>query len=345
MEKISVIVPIYNGAAYLENTIQSLLNQPYKNIELILVDDGSQDNSYQICQKFYEQDDRVLLIHQENGGICAARNTGLTYATGEFVSFIDQDDQIDDKIYVHLVNRIGQADLVVGSKKMQLINKKHMVLSNVNYIYDEKLLSNQKEITYALFNLDHQMTFFHLWNCLYRKKIIDDYQLTFDERFRYGQEDTLFNFNYVSRCQSIQLIPEIVYMYNQRELTSTSLKNNPLAIEDFIRFIDTIRHLEWEEEAYFYYKKYSYTYFLRHGLNVYTQFGMKTNHQKEMLQAIHQVLSKDPQQKARIMESSSFYRHYFYLTSVLMKKQRYRTLNQLIYGTAFVKKVLNRVTS
>ena len=64
-----------------------------------------------------------------------------------------------------------------------------------------------------------------------------------------------------------------------------------------------------------------------------------------MLQAIHQVLSKDPQQKARIMESSSFYRHYFYLTSVLMKKQRYRTLNQLIYGTAFVKKVLNRVTS
>ncbi|MDU7054248.1 MAG: glycosyltransferase family 2 protein, partial [Enterococcus hirae] len=71
MKRISVIVPIYNGSLYLENTLQALLNQPYKNIELILIDDGSQDDSYQICQKFAQQDERILLIHQTNAGICA----------------------------------------------------------------------------------------------------------------------------------------------------------------------------------------------------------------------------------------------------------------------------------
>lgn len=286
LEKISVIVPIY-GESYLEKNIQTLLSQPYKNIELILVDDGSQDDSYQICQKFQEQDNRVVLIHKSNEGICAARNTGLAYATGEFISFIDQDDKIDNNIYVYLMNQIGDADMIVGSKKMQLIDKKQMILSDIDYVYDKKRLNNKKEIAHALFNVDHQMTFFHLWNFLYRKKIIDDYQLKFDESFRYGQEDTLFNFIYVSKCQTIQLIPEIVYVYNQRELTSTSLKNNPFAIEDFKRFIDTIKKLEFNEEASFYYKKYSYTSFLRHGLNVYTQFGMNTTKQKEMLQAIH----------------------------------------------------------
>lgn len=138
MKRISVIVPIYNGSLYLENTLQALLNQPYKNIELILIDDGSQDDSYQICQKFAQQDERILLIHQTNAGICAARNTGLAYATGEFVSFIDQDDAIDPNIYVYLSNKIGDADMIVGGKSMQLIDKKQLLLSEIDYSYEEK---------------------------------------------------------------------------------------------------------------------------------------------------------------------------------------------------------------
>ncbi|MEY8446685.1 glycosyltransferase family A protein [Enterococcus ratti] len=345
MEKVSVIVPIYNGHSYLETTIQALLDQPYENIELILIDDGSQDDSYQICQRFLERDDRIVLIHKSNAGICAARNTGLAYATGEFVSFIDQDDTIDSNIYVHLVKQIGQADMIVGSKKMQLIDQKQAVRSEVNYVYEKKLLSNQKDIADALFNLDHQMTFFHLWNCLYRRKIIEDYQLKFDEKFRYGQEDTLFNFNYVSKCQTIQLVPEIVYVYSQRELTSTSLKNNPLVIEDFKWFIDTLNHLEFSKEVYFYYKKYGYTYFLRYGLSIYSQFARKKNKQKEVLQQINWLLSQTSTNEPVIVETSIFYRQYLKLANQLMKKQRYRTLSYLIQGTTMMKKIVSRVSS
>lgn len=345
LKRISVIVPIYNGSLYLENTLQALLNQPYKNIELILIDDGSQDDSYQICQKFAQQDERILLIHQTNAGICAARNTGLAYATGEFVSFIDQDDAINPNIYVYLSNKIGDADMIVGGKSMQLIDKKQLLLSEIDYSYEEKQLKDQKEIAYALFNLDHRMTFLHLWNCLYRKKIIDEYDLKFDERFRYGQEDTLFNFNYVSKCQTIQLVPEVVYQYSQRELTSTSLKNNPSAVKDFQIFIETIGEIEWNERVYPYYQKYRYTYFLRHGLNIYTQFGMNTANQKKMLQDIQQLLSKEKIQKPLIIESSRYYRNYLCLVSRLMEKRRYRTLNQLIYGTSFIKKMLTRVSA
>src|SRR5699024_6043690 len=118
------------------------------------------------------------------------------------------------------------------------------------------------------------------------------------------QEDTLFNFNYVSKCQTIQLVPEVVYQYSQRELTSTSLKNNPSAVKDFQIFIETIGEIEWNERVYPYYQKYRYTYFLRHGLNIYTQFGMNTANQKKMLQDIQQLLSKEKIQKPLIIESS-----------------------------------------
>lgn len=105
LNKISIIVPVYNAARYLPQTIESLLCQTYKNIELILVDDGSTDDSLAICKR-YESDSRVVVIHQENGGVSCARNTGIANSIGEYIGFVDADDVVHPRMFEYLHNAI-----------------------------------------------------------------------------------------------------------------------------------------------------------------------------------------------------------------------------------------------
>lgn len=105
MLKISVIVPVYKSEKYIERCIDSILNQTYKNIELILVDDGSPDNSPKICDRYAETDSRVLVIHKENGGVSTARNAGLEIATGDYIAFVDSDDYIEPYMYEKMLDK------------------------------------------------------------------------------------------------------------------------------------------------------------------------------------------------------------------------------------------------
>ena len=103
---ISVIVPVYNVEKYLNKCIDSIINQTYKNLEIILVDDGSQDSSGKICDEYTKKDNRIKVIHKENGGVSSARNIGLNNATGEWIAFIDADDWVDEEYLQTLFNRI-----------------------------------------------------------------------------------------------------------------------------------------------------------------------------------------------------------------------------------------------
>ncbi len=106
MKKISVIVPVYNTAELLPNCIESILKQTYENIELILVDDGSTDDSFHICKQYADNDDRVVVLHQENAGQGSARNLALNIATGDYIGFVDSDDWIDQDMYEILVRNL-----------------------------------------------------------------------------------------------------------------------------------------------------------------------------------------------------------------------------------------------
>jgi len=101
-EKISIIVPVYNVERYIRKCVKSLINQTYKNIEIILVNDGSPDNCGQICDDFAREDRRIVVIHKENGGLCSARNAGLSVATGKYIGFVDSDDWIRADMYEYL---------------------------------------------------------------------------------------------------------------------------------------------------------------------------------------------------------------------------------------------------
>ena len=114
-ELISVVVPVYNVENYLEKCVSSITNQTYKNLEIILVNDGSKDNSGAICDDLAKNDSRIKVIHKENGGLSDARNTGINVATGEYIGFVDSDDWIERDMYEQLYKRERSYALSMGS--------------------------------------------------------------------------------------------------------------------------------------------------------------------------------------------------------------------------------------
>ena len=125
---LSVIMPVYNGEQYLNYSIQSVLNQTYKDYELILVDDGSTDHSLEICEKYQSKDKRIRVISQENKGISGARNAGIDIATGEYITFMDSDDVIQSKMYEIMLNHMVSdgLDLIMCG----LLEQKIIILKN-----------------------------------------------------------------------------------------------------------------------------------------------------------------------------------------------------------------------
>ena len=197
---ISVIVPIYNSEKYLDNTIKSIINQTYKNLEIILVDDGSTDKSYEICKKYQKKDNRIKLFHQKNKGVSFARNIGIENSNGEFLTFMDSDDLIDKKMYEKLFNAFdNNLDYVFCDYKI----KKNM-LNNSNKILDMTIYDK----IYKSFPYDGGAN----W-CLYRTKIIKKYNIKFSENLFFA-EDLDFLISYLIRCKkNIKYVDEKLYYY------------------------------------------------------------------------------------------------------------------------------------
>lgn len=135
--KVSIIVPIYNSAAYLPACIESIMNQTYKNIEILLVDDGSTDSSLEICMKYSDVDNRIHVIHQENKGVSSARNNGLDNVSGEFFSFVDSDDELKENAIELLMNDILENDADMASAVLSMVAANGAITS----IYENHLLT------------------------------------------------------------------------------------------------------------------------------------------------------------------------------------------------------------
>jgi glycosyltransferase involved in cell wall biosynthesis len=208
--KISVIVPIYNVEIYLVKCIESIINQTYSNLEIILVDDGSPDNCGEICNYYATKDNRIKVIHKENGGLSDARNVGLDFANGEYINFIDPDDYIHEKFYDTLINLaishnadIAQCDFLKvyenGSTNTDMaLNERISVLNNI------EALNN-------LFN-DYYVTTTVVWNKLYRKELFTDI------RFPKGKinEDEFTTFKVLFNSEKVVTTSKPLYYYLQR---------------------------------------------------------------------------------------------------------------------------------
>lgn len=217
---VSVIVPVYNAEQTITRCVDSVLNQTYEDIELILINDGSYDQTDEICRSISEQHRRVTYLIQENAGPSAARNVGLSNCNGEYVTFLDSDDTFDQSAVSNLVHAIQKADLVVAGYTNSTEYKENAGLHPVIPEQSEKVLS-KKDFLICFSDLFESNLIHYIWHKLYRADCIGD--LRFDESLNIG-EDLIFNLNYFDKINHICLIDEIVTYHakdNQHSLTKT----------------------------------------------------------------------------------------------------------------------------
>lgn len=200
---ISVIVPVYNSEKYLSRCIESILNQTYSNIELILINDGSTDNSPNICEEFQSIDSRIQVLHKVNGGVSSARNAGIDLAKGSLVGFVDSDDHISEEMYARLFDTFSD-DVDLATLVGYTVNSTELTVDEVSTI------SNMDALGY-IFKLRFPTS---LWAYLYKKDAIGDLRL--DESIHFF-EDFVFNVKVLKRAKCISLCKENLYHYEMSE--------------------------------------------------------------------------------------------------------------------------------
>mgnify|MGYP000365823139 FL=1 len=214
-EKISVIVPVYNVEQYLERCVDSIISQTYTNLEIILVNDGSTDNSGKLCDELAKKDERIRVIHKENGGLSDARNRGIDEAESDLVGFIDSDDYIDSDMYEVLLKNLNNTDADLSmcalydvynnTPEAQVTNKETWKLSSeqaIKMVMEAKILS----VTAV--------------NKLYRKSLFTDL------KFEVGKiaEDAFIMIKLLDKCEKIVATNEKKYYYVHRENSITTQK-------------------------------------------------------------------------------------------------------------------------
>lgn len=206
-KKISIIVPVYNAELYLKECVESIINQNYHNIELILINDGSKDNSEKICINYANKDKRIKYIYQNNSGVSSARNAGLEIASGEYILFVDSDDFLEKNAISKLLKNITDVDLLCFGYNEVYIDKSIKVCF-------EKKINNCKEIEEKIL-LDNKIGGF-LWNKIFKSKIIKNNNLKFNKEIHFC-EDLLFVTEYIKYCKKTKYQNECLYNYRMRK--------------------------------------------------------------------------------------------------------------------------------
>ena len=206
---VSIIVPVYNAEKSIEKTITTILNQSYRNIELILINDGSNDNSGAICDKFAEKDKKAKVIHTENKGVSNARNEGLKKAEGEFISFVDADDMIADDMISTFVNIICEqkVDMVIAQIERHFKKLDTYVKSAMSYTGHYETKEFREKIISDYFGSNANKFITGCSGKLFKNSIIKNNEITFDSNLEYG-EDTLFVFQYIMNAKGFCVISD-----------------------------------------------------------------------------------------------------------------------------------------
>lgn len=216
--KVSVVIPVYNVKPYLERCVESVLRQSYKDLEIILVDDGSTDGSGEMCDEMSTRDQRIRVIHQENKGLSGARNTGIDHATGEYIIFIDSDDEwlLDDGVE-KLVREGGTSDLIIfrtidiWSNGRQERRKAYDV-ENINQIAHA-----QDVFTYLV---KTQQLHIAAWTVMVRRVVLTEHQIYFPSRLI--SEDLFWSLHLWQHIQSVKILNLYMYGYYHREGSITT---------------------------------------------------------------------------------------------------------------------------
>ena len=268
-DMISIIIPIYNVEKYLEKCLDSILNQTYKNLEIILIDDGSTDNSPNICNSYCEKDKRIKIIHKNNEGVSSARNKGIELSKGKYIVFIDSDDYVSNEHIEVLYDCI-------------ISNNVDLVISNLIDISEDGIILNNEEKESFLMNKDQCLkellsedNFYHLCcGNIYRKDLLE--KIRFNCKYRIA-EDLDFLYRYIKQISSAYFLSKNTYYYLKREGSATNSIysekwNDELKICNFI--ISEMVELENN------FHKYAKRKYIRLNINQAYRFKLNKNQTK-----------------------------------------------------------------
>lgn len=229
---ISIITPVYNSEKYLHRCIKSVINQDYKKIEMIIIDDGSTDKSGKICDEYRLSDKRVKVIHTKNKGPSAARNTGIENSKGEFIFFVDSDDSLEKDSLSLLIKSYNQhkADIIVGDFKK--IKDDVSESGHSRFFSGSKILTKQEILDYIKLYLkkpNRFPLFGYSWGRLFRSSIIKKNNISFDPDLR-THEDVAFNFIYLKYTNEIFFLKKAIYnhfIYEDYTSAGMKISNHP----------------------------------------------------------------------------------------------------------------------
>ena len=316
---ISVIVPIYNVEEYLDKCVNSILNQTYRNLEIILVDDGSPDNCPKMCDDYAKKDKRIKVIHKVNGGLSDARNAGIEIATGQFIGFVDSDDWILPEMYSRLLDLIlrHKADFVV----CDLIRSQDDLLPNFKQSKISIEEYNQQEYLNNFFKIKSQVCEYYAWNKLYRKEVIEK------ELYPKGltSEDVLGTYKVILNSKKIVKTNEIFYVYriNQNSITGSFSEKDFHLLQIWDSVIDVTKKRnknEYLDYALLNRYRINFTLLYRMSINFPAKDLKKNERVSKLLNDLkinEKVLLKSKIKISRKIAIFLFCRNYYFFASIL----------------------------
>lgn len=207
-EKISIIIPVYNVEKYIDKCVQSAINQTYKNIEIVLIDDGSPDNCGKLCDEYAKKDDRIKVIHKKNGGLSDARNVGIKNATGKYVIFLDSDDYLEvySVEYLYRLIEENDADISVGQIRPVYENQKTKIVNKTIEDQNVKVYDKEQALEAMLYNTKFTNS---ALGKLYRKDFFETIQYPIGKLY----EDLATTYKLIDKSQKVVLGSNVVYNY------------------------------------------------------------------------------------------------------------------------------------
>lgn len=229
--KVSIIMPVYNASKYLYDSIDSILKQSFSDFELIIINDGSIDNSLDIINNFIKKDNRISVFTIKNAGVSNARNIGLDHAKGEYILFVDSDDTVDSDFIKYMYDSISTSDLAICGYYNYFTDRK------IPIVFNSKI-SNINDLQLAI--LTNNIIGGFCCNKMFKRKIIYKYNLRFNTNI-FICEDLLFVFQYISKITCYNYISIPLYNYRMRKSSATMSKNYNRCLTELLSYEEIVK--------------------------------------------------------------------------------------------------------
>lgn len=277
---ISIIIPVYKVEKYLEKCIESVLNQTYKKLQIILVDDGSPDNCGDICDRYAKMDERIEVIHKENGGLSDARNAGLKVVRGEYIGFIDSDDYVSKEMFENMYNTLisNNADVSICNF-YTVIDDKNIIKNEDNGIEIYNKLEILKEVL-----LDKKIQSY-AWNKLYKKELFKDIEYPVGKKY----EDIGTTFYILEKCNKVAASGRPEYYYLTRG-DSIVNNNTESTVIDYIKLISD--RYDYIDQKYEELRKYNVYYITKTLLTAFTDAFYLKDNSEDFLNVLNNFFDK-----------------------------------------------------